>query len=131
MHWLRQRHHNLLCLTLAAWVVAVVVTAFQGCLLEPERNLATPNNSPVATQHADQHAQHTTSCQHSGANTVTAISSIPHTLGLDALSWASLLLLPALVLFIPSEASALPALVLRRLVPSRPPARLIFVRFND
>lgn len=127
MYWLRQRHHNLLCLTLAAWVVAVVVTAFQGCLLEPERSLATPNNSPVATQHADQHAQHTTSCEHSGANTVTAISSIPHTLGLDALSWATLLL----VLFIPSKASAVPALVLRRPVPSRPPARLIFVRFND
>lgn len=127
MYGLRLRRYSLLRLTLAGWVVAVFVMAFQGCVLEPERDLATAHDLSIATQQT----QHTSSCLEHSSNAATAISSLPHTPGLDTLSWASLLLVPALVLLIAREAFGFPALVLRHPVPSRPPARLIFVRFND
>lgn len=131
MSWFRHHHRSLLRFTLGIWGLAVVVAAFQGCLVLPEHSLTTPHEASSTLQQEDDHALHASGClQHceSAAKAISATAQLPT---VDLASLAILLLLPVLMLFNPAAKITFAALALRRPAPLGPPARLIFVRFND
>jgi len=131
MYWFRRHRQSLLHLTLVVWVLAVAVMAIQGCLVQPDHNIALPHH---AEQHAvDDHAHHTSGCLQSCEDTATAIKPVLQTPALDPIQWAALLLLTAAVIMVldPEEKSSFAALVLKRPAPPEGPVRLTFVRFND
>ncbi|MBX9754590.1 MAG: hypothetical protein K2X80_07530 [Pseudomonadaceae bacterium] len=131
MDWFRQQRHFLMRLTLAVWLLALLVATAQGCLVQPLHDQAAPHDSVLATQQAEQHSAHASGCLQHCADAAVAISPTLHLLSLDLFSWALLLLLPALTLLNPTNSATCDFLALRRRVPPRPPARLLFVRFND
>ncbi|WP_229732263.1 hypothetical protein [Pseudomonas sp. N040] len=116
-------------LTLAVWGLALLLVAFQGCLVRPEHNLSVTHTALSVTQVADDHALHASGCLQHCEATASAINPASQHPMLDLVSWA-ILWLPALLLN-PSDLSRFAFLALRRPVPSAPPARLLFVRFND
>lgn len=131
MYWFRRHRRSLLHLILVVWVLAVAVMAIQGCLVQPNHNLA-------ASHHAEQyvvdgHALHTSGCLQNCEDTATAIKPALQTPALNPIQWAALLLLTAAVLMVlnPEEKSSFAALALTRPAPPEGPARLIFVRLND
>lgn len=131
MSWFRQHRRSLMQLTLGVWLLAVVVTAFQGCLMQPEHSLATSHKTLSTMQQEDGHALHASGCLQYCENAARAVSPTAPLPAVDLASLAILLLLPALLLFNPAEKITFAALALRRPAPAAPPARLIFVRFND
>ncbi|MDH4581592.1 hypothetical protein E8F20_06855 [Pseudomonas sp. BN415] len=124
MYGLPRYRYSVLRLILAGWVAMLLVMAFQGCVLRAQHDHAKGQDAFVATQQTP----HTCSCPQNTGDAVTAINSLPHPSGLDSLGWANGLLVPALLLI---RSNAFASLALRSPVPSRPPARLMFVRFND
>lgn len=131
MNWFRQHSSYLVRLTLAVWGLALLVATLQGCLVQPLHELAAPHDTPLAAQHADEHRAHASGCLQHCADTAVAISPALQLPTLDIFSWAFLLLLPALALLPSANISTVAFLALRRRVPPGPPARLLFVRFND
>jgi hypothetical protein len=131
MDWFRQQRRGLMRLTLAVWLLALLVAAAQGCLVQPLHDLAAPHNGGLAVQQADQHSAHASGCLQHCADPEVAISPALQLPSLDLFSWALLMLLSALALLNPVNSSTFAFLALRRRVPPGPPARLLFVRFND
>jgi len=131
MYWFRRHYRNLMRLTLGVWVLAVIVTAFHGCLVQPEHNLAATHATLSTLQQLDDHALHANGCLKHCEDAVKAISPASKIPTVDLASLALALLLPAILLLTLTQPIAFPALALRRPAPSGPPARLIFVRFND
>lgn len=132
MYWFRRHRRNLLHLTLVVWVLAVAVMAIQGCLVQPNHNIAAPHHAEQYV--VDGHALHTSGCLQSCEDTVTAIKPALQTPAADPAHWAALLLLTAAVLIMvldPEQKSSLATLVLKRPAPPESPVRLTFVRFND
>lgn len=132
MYWFHRHRRSLLHLTLMVWVLAVAVTAIQGCLVQPIHNLAAPHN--VEQYVVDGHALHANGCLQSCEDTATAIKPALQTPAADPAHWAVLLLLTAAVLIMvldPQHKSSLATLVLKRPAPPESPVRLTFVRFND
>lgn len=133
MDWFRQQRQRrgLMRLTLAVWLLALLVATAQGCLVQPLHQLAAPHDGVLAAQQADQHAAHASGCLQHCADAAVAISPTVQLPSLDFFSWVLLMLLPALALLNPANSSTFAFLALRRRVPPGPPARLLFVRFND
>ncbi|MGH8383944.1 MAG: hypothetical protein ACRESJ_00355 [Pseudomonas sp.] len=131
MYWFRHHYRNLLRLTLGVWVLAVIVMVFHGCLVQSEHSLSATHESPSTLQQVDEHALHASGCLKHCADTAKAISPTSQIPTLDFASLALALLLPAMMLLNPAQTITFAALVLKRPAPSGPPARLIFVRFND
>ncbi|MDP3845571.1 MAG: hypothetical protein Q8R10_04015 [Pseudomonas sp.] len=131
MDWFRQQRRGLLRLTLAVWLLALLVAVAQGCLVQPRHDLAAPHASLLAAQQVDQHTAHASGCLQHCADAAVVISPALQLPTLGILSWGFLLLLPALALLAPANISTFAFLALRRRVPPEPPARLLFVRFND
>ncbi|WP_207265750.1 hypothetical protein [Pseudomonas sp. GW101-3H06] len=131
MYWFRQHYRNLLRLTLGAWVLAVIVTAFHGCLVQPEHNLTATHTSLSTLQQSDDHALHASGCLKYCEDAVKAISPASKIPIVDLTGSALALLLPAILLLTLTQPVAFAALALRRPAPLGPPARLLFVRFND
>ena len=132
MYWFRRNRRSLLHLTLVVWVLAVAVMTIQGCLVQPDHNIAAPHH---AEQYVlDGHALHASGCLQSCEGTATAIKPALQTPALDPIHWATLLLLTAAVVIMvlnPEEKSSFAALALKRPAPPEGPVRLIFVRSND
>ncbi|MGH8394343.1 MAG: hypothetical protein ACRESN_19085, partial [Pseudomonas sp.] len=103
----------------------------QGCLAQPSHNPAITHVSLITTQDHDSHDAHALGCLQHCADAAIAVSPSLHLQIFDLFSWTLLLLIPALLILYPANPSAFAFLALRRPVPARPPARLIFVRFND
>lgn len=131
MYWVRHHRRSFMRFTLAVWVLALWMAAFQGCLVQPDHNLAASHNTLFAAPHADDHASHASGCLQHCADAAVAISPSLHIPTLDIFSWAILLLLPALALLNPANISTFAFLALRHRASPGPPARLLFVRFND
>lgn len=131
MFWFRHRQPTFIRLAIVLWVLAFGVAATQGCLALPSHDQATPHVSLNTAQDDDSHDAHTLGCLQHCADTAIAVSPSQHLPVLDLASWAFLLLIPALLILYPATSSAFAFLALRRPTPAGPPARLIFVRFND
>lgn len=131
MYWFRHHYRNLLRLTLGVWVLAVIVTVFHGCLVQPEHSLIATHETPSTLQQVDEHALHASGCLKHCADAAKAISPASQIPTLDLASLALALLLPAMLLLNPAQTLTFAALALKRPAPSGPPVRLIFVRFND
>ncbi|WP_248804415.1 hypothetical protein [Pseudomonas sp. MWU13-2100] len=131
MYWFRHRQPRFIRLAIVLWVLAFGLAATQGCLALPEHNPATPHVSLDTVSDGDSHDAHTLGCLQHCADTAITLSLSSHLQAFDLFSWTLLLLIPALLMRSPATLSAFPFLVLRRLAPARPPARLIFVRLND
>lgn len=130
MSWFRQHRRSLMRLTLGVWGLAVVVMAFQGCLVQPDHSLAAPHETLFMVQQEDGHALHATGCLQHCEDAAQAVSPTAPIAAAD-LAGLAILLLPALILFNFAEKTAFAALAPRRPAATAPPARLIFVRFND
>lgn len=130
MYWFRQHCRSLMRLTLGVWVLTVVVAAFQGCLVQPGHSLTAPHETLSTMQPEHGHALHASGCLQFCEATASAINPASQNLMLDLFSLA-ILLLPVLILFNPAEKITFAVLALRHPTPSGPPARLMFVRFND
>ncbi|PMZ93122.1 MULTISPECIES: hypothetical protein [unclassified Pseudomonas] len=132
MYWFRRHRQSLLHLTLVVWVLAVVVMAIQGCLVQPDHNIAAPHHAEQYVV-VDDHAQHTSGCLQNCEATATAIKPVLQTPALDPIQWTALLLLTAAVIMVldPERKSSFAALALKRPAPPEGPVRLTFVRFND
>lgn len=130
MYWFRHHYRNLLRLTLGVWVLAVIVTVLHGCLVQPQHSLGATHETPSMLQQVDEHALHASGCLKHCADAAKAISPASQISILDLASLALALLLPAMLLN-PAQTLTIAALALKRPTPSGPPARLIFVRFND
>ncbi|MBP5956072.1 hypothetical protein ICA16_10400 [Pseudomonas anatoliensis] len=131
MLWFRHRQPTFIRLAIVLWVLAFGLAATQGCLAQPSHNPATTHVSLITTQDQDSHDAHALGCLQHCADTAIAVSPSLHLQIFDLFSWTLLLLIPALLILYPANPSAFAFLALRRPVPARPPARLIFVRFND
>jgi hypothetical protein len=131
MDWFRQQRHFLMRLTLAVWLLALLLATAQGCLVQPLHELTAAHDTPLAAQHADGHRAHASGCLQHCADAAVALSPALQLPSLDLFSWTLLLLLPALALLNPANSVTFAFLALRRRVPPGPPARLLFVRFND
>jgi hypothetical protein len=131
MYWFRRHRRSLLHLALVVWVLALVVMAFQGCLVQPNHNIAAPHNAEQYV--VDGHALHASGCLQNCEDTATALKPVSQTPALDPIQWAALLLLTAAVLMLlnPEKKSSFAALALKRPAPPEGPVRLIFVRSND
>lgn len=130
MLWFRHHQPAFMRLAIVLWVLAFGMAATQGCLAQPSHNPATPHVSLSTSQHDNGHDAHTIGRLQYCADTAIAISPSLHLPVLDLASWAFLLLVPALLLY-STKPSAFAFLALQRPAPAKPPARLIFVRFND
>lgn len=130
MEWFRQQRRSLIRLTLAVWLLALLVATVQGCLEQPLHDLAAPQDGVLAAQQAEQQGAQASGCLQHCAAAAVAISPTLQLPMFDLFSWA-LLLLPALALLNPANRATFAFLALRRRVPPGPPARLLFVRFND
>ena len=131
MYWFRHHYRNLLRLTLGVWVLAVIVTVFHGCLVQSQHSLSATHETPSTLQQVDEHALHASGCLKHCADAAKAISPTSQIPTLDLTSLALALLLPAMMLLNSAQTITFAALALKRPAPSGPPARLIFVRFND
>jgi len=131
MYWFRHHYRNLLRLTLGVWVLAMIVTVFHGCLVQPQNSLSATHETPSTLQQVDEHALHASGCLKHCADAAKAISPTSQIPTLDLATLALALLLPAMLLLNPAQTITFAALALKRPAPSGPPARLIFVRFND
>lgn len=131
MHWFRHHYRNLLRLTLGVWVLAVIVSVFHGCLVQPQHSLSATHETPSTLQQVGEHALHASGCLKHCADAAKAISPTSQIPTLDLASLALALLLPAMMLLNSAQTITFAALALKRPAPSGPPARLIFVRFND
>lgn len=131
MDWFRQQRRGLMRLTLAVWLLALLVATVQGCLVQPLHHLAAPHDGVLAAQHADEHSSHASGCLQHCADAAVAIGPALQLPSLELFSWALLMLLPALALLNPANSATFAFLALRCRVPPGPPARLLFVRFND
>lgn len=131
MYWFRRHRRSLLHLTLVVWVLVVAVMAIQGCLVQPDHNIAAPHDAEQYV--VDGHALHASGCLQNCEDTATAIKPALQTPALDPIHWATLLLLTAAVIMVlnPEEKSSFAALALKRPAPPEGPVRLIFVRSND
>ncbi|WP_454836993.1 hypothetical protein [Pseudomonas lini] len=131
MYWFRRHRRSLLHLTLLVWVLAVAVMAIQGCLVQPDHNIAAPHDAEQYV--VDGHALHASGCLQNCEDTATAIKPALQTPALDPIHWATLLLLTAAVIMVlnPEKISSFAALALKRPAPPEGPVRLIFVRSND
>ncbi|MFJ2694198.1 hypothetical protein [Pseudomonas sp. NPDC087336] len=131
MFWFRHRQPTFIRLAIVLWVLAFGVAATQGCLAQPSHNPATTHISLNTPQNHESHDTHALGCLQHCADAAIAVSPSPLLQTFDLFSWTFLLLIPALLISIPANPSAFAFLALWRPVPARPPARLIFVRFND
>lgn len=131
MRWYRHHLHRLTRLAFAAWLLALALTAIQGCLVQPGHDLATPHNPFTSPQQADEHARHASGCLKLCADAAATVGQSVQTPSFDLSGWAILLLLPALLLLHTSGTPAIAFSTQRRPAPPGPPARLSFVRFND
>ncbi|MNO63067.1 hypothetical protein D3C76_537580 [compost metagenome] len=131
MHWFRHHHRVLLRLTIVGWVLALIVTALHGCLVQSAHN-PTAIHEPHATPHqVDDHTLHATGCLKHCSDAATAVSpasQIP-TAGLAGMAF--FLLLTGIFLINLTRIITSATIALRSPPPLFPPARLIFVRFND
>lgn len=131
MFWFRHRRPPFIRLALVLWVLTFGLTATQGCLVQPSHNSATTHVSLNTAQDHDSQDAHALGCLQHCADAAIAVSPSIHLQIFDLFSWTFLFLIPALLILSPANPSAFAFLALRRPVPARPPARLIFVRFND
>ena len=131
MFWFRHRQPAFIRLAIVLWVLAFGLAASQGCLAQTSHNPATTHVSLNTAQDQDSHDAHALDCLQHCADAAIAVSPSLHLQIFDLFSWTFLLLLPALLILYPANPSAYAFLALGRPVPARPPARLIFVRFND
>ena len=131
MYWFRHHYRNLLRLTLGVWVLAVFVTVFHGCLVQPEHLLTATHATPSTLQQVDDHTLHASGCLKHCTDAVKAISPASQIPSIDLVSLALALLLPVMLLLDPAQTITRAALALRHPALSGPPARLILVRFND
>jgi hypothetical protein len=129
----RFRHHQpaFMRLAIVLWVLAFGMAASQGCLAQPSHNPATTHMSLSTAKDDDIHDAYTLGCLQHCADTAIAVSPSLHPQTFDLSSWTFLLLIPALLILYPANLSAFAFLTLRRPTPAGPPARLIFVCFND
>jgi hypothetical protein len=130
MEWFRQQRRGFMRLTLAVWLLALLVATAQACLVQPPHALAAPHDSGMAAQHADQHSAQASGCLQHCADAAVAISPSLQLPSLELFSWALLLLLPALAQLNLAKNASFAFLALRRRLPPGPPARLRFVRLN-
>jgi hypothetical protein len=134
MPWFRQHRRSLLRLTLGVWLLAVLVMAFQACLVQADHPLTAAHEAYAAVQQDEGHALHASGCVQHCDDAARALSptaqNLAKSLATDVPSLA-IFLLPVLMLFGFGGKITFAALRLRRLAPPGPPARLIFVRFND
>lgn len=131
MYWFRRHRRSLLHLTLVVWGLVVALMAIQGCLVQPDHNIATPHS---VEQHGGQgHALHASGCLQNCEDTAKAIKPALQTPVLDPLQWATLLLLTVAVVMVLDleQPFSFAALALKRPAPPKGPVRLIFVRLND
>ncbi|WP_414878806.1 hypothetical protein [Pseudomonas sp. IT-P100] len=112
-------------------MLAVIVTVFHGRLVQPQHSLSATHETPSTLQQVDEHALHASGCLKHCADAAKAISPTSQIPTLDLTSLALALLLPAMMLLNSAQTITFAALALKRPAPSGPPARLIFVRFND
>ncbi|VVM84808.1 hypothetical protein PS662_05677 [Pseudomonas fluorescens] len=131
MFWFRHRQPTFIRLAVVLWVLAFGLAATQGCLVQPSHNPATTHVSLNTPQDNESHDAHALGCLQHCADAAIAVSPSLHLQTFDLFSWTLLLLIPALLILYPANPSAFAFLALRSPVPARPPARLIFVRFND
>ncbi|TBN47098.1 hypothetical protein [Pseudomonas sp. BGI-2] len=131
MFWFRHRQPAFIRLAIVLWVLAFGLAASQGCLAQPSHNPATTHVSLNTAQDHDSHDTHAHGCLQHCADAAIAVSPSLHLQIFNLSSWTFLFLIPALLILYPANPSAFAFLALRRPVPARPPARLIFVRFND
>ena len=131
MFWFRHRQPAFIRIAIVLWVLAFGLAASQGCLTQPSYNPATPYVSMDTAQDHESHEIHALGCLQHCSDAAIAVSPSLHLQIFDLFSWTFLLLIPALLILYPANPSAFAFLALRRPVPARPPARLIFVRFND
>lgn len=118
-------------LAIVLWALAFGMAGTQGCLAQPSHNPATPHVSLNTSQHDDGHDAHSIGCLQYCADAAIAVSPSLHLQTFDLPSWTFLLLIPALLILYHANPSAFAFFALRRPTPAGPPARLIFVRFND
>ncbi len=123
--------YQVIRLAFVLWVLAFGLAATQGCLAQPSLNPASTHVSLNTAQDHYNHEAPALNCLQHCADAAIAISPSLHLKIFDLSSWTFLLLLPALLILYPATPSAFAFLALRRPVTARPPARLIFVRFND
>ncbi|MDQ3203087.1 MAG: hypothetical protein M3Q94_13145 [Pseudomonadota bacterium] len=131
MFWFRHRLPTFIRLAFVLWVLAFGLAATQGCLAQPSLNPASTHVSLNTAQDHYNHEAPALNCLQHCADAAIAISPSLHLKIFDLSSWTFLLLLPALLILYSATPSAFAFLALRRPVTARPPARLIFVRFND
>ncbi|MFS2159774.1 hypothetical protein ACCD10_20810 [Pseudomonas sp. Pseusp122] len=131
MFWFRHRQPAFIRLAIVLWVLAFGVAATQGCLAQPSHNPATTHVSLNTAQDHESHDALDLGCLQHCADAAIAVSPSFHLQTFDLFSWTFLLLPPALLILFLANPCAFAFLALRRPVPARPPARLIFVRFND
>lgn len=131
MYWFRHHYRNLLRLTLGVWVLTVILMVFHGCLVQSEHSLSATHETPSMLQEVDEHALHASGCLKHCADAAKAINPASQIPTLDLASLALALLLPAMLMLSPDQTTTFAELALKRPTPSGPPARLIFVRFND
>ncbi|MGV8920590.1 MAG: hypothetical protein ACOH2R_22825 [Pseudomonas sp.] len=131
MFWFRHRQPAFIRLAIVLWVLAFGLAATQGCLAQPSHNPATTHASLNTTQDHNSHDAQTLGCLQHCVDTAIAVSPSLHLQMFDLSSWTILFVTSALLILYPANLSAFAFLALRRPVPARPPARLIFVRFND
>jgi len=74
MYWFRHHYRDLLRLTLGVWVLAVIVTVFHGCLVQPQHSLSATHETPSTLQQVDEHALHASGCLKHCADAAKAIS---------------------------------------------------------
>lgn len=130
MFWFRYHQSAFIHLAIVLWVLAFGMAATQGCLTQPSHTPATTHVSLNTAQDDDSHDAHPLGCIEHCADAAIAVSPSPHVQLSDLSIWTFLLLIPALLIFYPATPSAFAFLALRHPAPARPPARLIFVRFN-
>lgn len=120
-----------------ALAVSSCATRFRCALILTQRSDRRWHNrqtlAPVYLQRVDEPptALHASGCLKHCADAAKAISPTSQIPTLDLASLALALLLPAMMLLNSAQTITFAALALKRPAPSGPPARLIFVRFND
>ncbi|WP_371227487.1 hypothetical protein ACAW63_18330 [Pseudomonas sp. QE6] len=130
MTWFRNHQCTLLRMAIVLWVLAFGVAASHGCLSYPAHDAAVVHADVSAGPDGPAHQLHASGCLQFCDDSASALNPTPDHLSLNQVFWVLLFTLPVLVLpaIIPPRfgalATHLPA-------PSRPPARLSFVRFND
>ncbi|MFJ4445743.1 hypothetical protein ACIPZ8_27185 [Pseudomonas sp. NPDC089422] len=131
MQSFRHHHRVLFRLTIVIWVLAMIVTALHGCLVQSAHNPAAVHEPHATLHQPDDHTLHATGCLKYCSDAATAISPASQTSPAGLTALAFFLLLPGILLLDLTRKITFATIAFRSPPPLFPPARLIFVRFND